>query len=236
MGDNNLNLEILKDRIDLTCKAKLFIEPLAPLSLVSSLPGAYYRSQREPTVFMILGILENLLGWHYTESERNPIINDLKKYHQKKYKNKLNFDKTPVGYKPLLQNHLKIEQLLYKPYIESFEDYWTQHLKDVDERHAKGNRNYDSKIDFEVNKIYESESKEREKLWRNLFENQTDFFPIYYQSPTKREFIVVQGKYGFIISLTYGLYNLLKASLDQLDSPLYLGTSEGWINLELESL
>jgi len=117
-----MNIEVLFEKPKLTKRASLFIEPLAPLSLVTSLPGAYYRSQREPSVFMIYGMLENLLGWHFTDAERNPIIRDLKKYHKKKHKLDLTFDKTPVGFRPLFQYHLQIEKLLLKPHIESYED------------------------------------------------------------------------------------------------------------------
>jgi len=81
-----INIEALFEKPKTTAKAGLFIEPLAPLSLVTSMPGAYYKSQREPSEFMIYGMLENLLGWHFTDSERNPIIKDLKKHFKKAYK------------------------------------------------------------------------------------------------------------------------------------------------------
>jgi CRISPR-associated protein Cas5 len=231
-----MDLQILKEKTDLNQMAILYIEPLAPLSLVTALPGAYYRSQREPSDFMIYGLIENLLGWHFTDSERNPIIKDLKKFHKKQFKIDLIFNKTKVGYNPLLQNHLKIEKLLLKPFISSYEDYWTQHLKDVDERHAKGTRNYDSKLDYEANIIYSLPNNERDKKWRNLFENNNDLFPIYYQSPTKREFIIVQGKFGYKINITESLYNHLLNSIKTVENPLYLGTNEGWVHINMEKL
>lgn len=241
MWSKELSIEVLFEKPEPTIKASLFIEPLAPLSLVTSMPGAYYRSQREPSDFMIYGMLENLLGWHFTDNERNSIIKALKNYYKKTYKKdknltKIDFDKTGVGFKPLLQHHLKIEKILLKPYIESFEDYWTQHLKDVDERHAKGTRNYDFNIETEANKIYDMESDKRDKAWGKLFAEKAGLFPNYYQAPTKREFIIVNGKYGYPISATETLLNMLTNALDHLENPLYLGTNEGWIDLKIEKL
>lgn len=238
---NSLSIEVLFENPDPTVRASLIIEPLAPLSLVTSMPGAYYKSQREPSEFMIYGMLENLLGWHFTDSERNPIIKALKKHYKKAYKvdrdlGKIDFNSTGVGFKPLLQHHLKIEKLLLKPHLESFDDYWTQHLKDVDQRHAKGTRNYDHRIEIKANAIYAMDKERRDKAWKELFEQQTGLFPSYYQAPTKREFIIVNGKFGYLILATNNILNLLINSINNLENPLYLGTNEGWIDLKIEKL
>ena len=230
-----IDISALFDKPEPLQKASLFIEPIAPLSLVTSMPGAYYRSQREPSDFMIYGMLENLLGWHFTNDERNPIIRNLKSHFKKKFKLNLDFNKTPVGYKPLIQHHLKIDQLLLKPFCESYEDYWTQHLRDEDERHAKGTRNYDYTIEQSVNDIYASDKDKRDGKWKNLFDkNKNGKFPAYYQSPAKREFIQVHGKYGYLILGSISLLDKLIQSIINLDNPLYLGTNEGWVNLNIE--
>lgn len=234
---NAIDISVLFEKPEPVYKASLFIEPLAPLSLVTSMPGAYYQSQREPSDFMIYGMLENLLGWHFTNVERNPIIKNLKSHYKKKFKLDLDFNKTPVGYKPLLQHHLKIVQLLLRPVYESFEDYWTQHLRDEDERHAKGTRNYDYTIEQSVNSIYASAKDKRDGKWKKLFDkNKNGLFPAYYQSPTKREFINVNGKYGYLILGSTSLLDKLIQSTINLDNPLYLGSNEGWVNLNIELL
>jgi len=148
----------------------------------------------------------------------------------------IDFAKTGVGFKPLLQHHLKIEKLLLKPHIESFEDYWTQHLKDVDERHAKGTRNYDSRIEIEANNIYSMQKDKRDKAWRKVYEENTGLFPAYYQSPVKREFIIVEGKYGYLILANESILDLIINAINNLDNPLYLGTNEGWIDLNIEKI
>ncbi len=263
---NTIDISVLFDKPELNHKASLFIEPLAPLSLVTSMPGAYYRSQREPSDFMIYGMLENLLGWHFTDDERNPIITNLKSHYKKQYKLNLNFAKTPVGYKPLLQHHLKIEQLLLKPsYYGSYEDYWTQHLKHNDIRHFDGSRNYDYSLEQEVNilksgreelKIIKSKSKtireslqkeankkkqeeikkEIKKLEADLMKKSYEKMSNYYSSPKTREYIIVKNKYGYIVTSTPQLLKLLNECTNQLISPLYLGTNEGWVDLKIESL
>lgn len=241
MQSKKLSIEVLFEKPEPTIKASLFIEPLVPLSLVTSMPGAYYKSQREPSEFMIYGMLENLLGWHFTDSERNRIIKELKKYYKINYKTdkdlaKIDFHSTSVGFKPLLQHHLKIEKLLLRPHIESFDDYWTQHLKDVDQRHAKGTRNYDCRIENEANNIYALEKGKRDSAWKELFEKKTGLFPAYYQAPTKREFIVVNGKFGYPISANESVVSLLIDAVNNLGTPLYLGTNEGWVDLKIEKL
>ena len=58
----NLNLDFLLEPPVFSARGKLTIEALAPLSMVSSMPGKYYRSQPEPTDAMLYGMLENALG------------------------------------------------------------------------------------------------------------------------------------------------------------------------------
>jgi CRISPR-associated protein Cas5 len=236
-----MNIDCLKHSPIFDKRACLFIEPLAPLSLVTSMPGAYYRTQREPTKFMIFGLLENLLGWHFPneggEKIRDKIIKSLCVHHKKVNKIDLKFEKTPVGFKPLLQHHIKIDNLFLKPFVNTYEDYWTQHLRDEDERHAKGTRNYDYRHENEVNQIYTLPKDDRNAKWQNLFnKNKEGLFPVYYQSPTKREFIVVEGKYGYPIATSEVILDTLIEAKNELAHPLYLGTSEGWLHLNIEKI
>ena len=67
-------------------KAMLRIQPLAPLSLVTSIPGSFYLSSQEPTEAMIYGMLENIIGWHYSPEIRKALkkvaVKNLKKTKQ----------------------------------------------------------------------------------------------------------------------------------------------------------
>ena len=60
----NLDLSVLSELPKLTEKVTLGIQPLAPLSMVSEMPGSYYKSMRFPNQKMICGLFENILGWH----------------------------------------------------------------------------------------------------------------------------------------------------------------------------
>lgn len=232
-----MNLFVLTDKAELTAKAMLYIEPLAPLSLVTSMPGAYYRSQREPSDFMIYGMLENLLGWHFTNDIRNKIIKELIKYHKKNYQLPLTFYKTEVGYVPLIQNHIKIVQYKLKPHIEAYDDYWTQHLIDVDNRHLKGVRQYDFSLNKEIAriKLIDNDKQQNAELDK-IMKYKNGLVPTYYQSPTKREFLHIEGKFGFILQLTDNILKLLTIASELKKVPVYLGTNEGWVNIVIGEL
>src|SRR6185437_7012396 len=82
--------------------AILTIHALAPLSMVAKMPGKYYRSQAEPTEDMLLGMLENALGWHIAETPRRETIKELQKKHG------LSVRQTGVGFASLLQFHVRL--------------------------------------------------------------------------------------------------------------------------------
>ena len=58
----NLDLSVLSELPKLTEKVTLGIQPLVPLSMVSEMPGSYYKSMRFPNQKMICGLFENILG------------------------------------------------------------------------------------------------------------------------------------------------------------------------------
>ena len=61
----SLDLSLLKELPELSANVTLEIRPLAPLSMVSEMPGSYYKSMKCPDKKMICGLFENILGWHY---------------------------------------------------------------------------------------------------------------------------------------------------------------------------
>lgn len=234
--EKEIDISILFEKPNFDKSAILWIEPLAPLSMVVSMPGSYYRSQGEPSPFMIYGMLENQLGWHFDERIRRDILKKMKSEFSKKYKIKeFNSYSSEVGFIPILQHHVKIEfPALVQPQKTFYEDYWTQHLKDVDERHAKGSRNYDILLESDVSNIYSQPKEFRDKQWKTLFEQNNRSFPIYYQSPTKREFISAIGRYGYKIETNTKLLNEI---INQSPfSPIYIGTNEGWVDLQIQKI
>lgn len=246
----DIDISFLFEKPEGFTKSYLRIEPLAPLSMVASLPGSYYRSERIPTNYMIYGMIENVLGWHFSLEDRKKIRNDQKKAFKKL---KVDFEdiKSDTGYMPLIHHHLKIKPCFIKPDVMVYTDLWTQHLKGQDERHIKGSRAWSH--DWQLTKLLkkgmegtlalkeEGEAKSKTELTK-LYEVYSSSFPAYYRSATiKREFIVPLGmekgveirSYLFDMEVSAPLYGLLQKMIAQLDTPTYLGTSEGWTELEL---
>jgi CRISPR-associated protein Cas5 len=235
-----LNLSILRAMPEYSTRALLSVEALAPLSLVAKMPGKYYRSQPEPTDGMLLAMLENALGWHIAVKEREVLLKTLAKRHKKAA------EKSGVGFGSILQWHVRIASR-FIPDAMHYDDLWAQHLRGSS--FPDGSRNYDSsmiplmnakrgghittgdtadaKRDPELIHHFKSGDKINIALLR-------PHFPQYYASPTPREYIVPNGAYRYTIETSPGLANLLANAIEQPAAPLYLGTSEGWVDANWE--
>lgn len=73
------NIDFLLNKPEISKHLKLIIQPLAPLSMVSEIPGSYYKTLDTPDKFKISGLLENILGWHFSKNDRGKIIKHIKK-------------------------------------------------------------------------------------------------------------------------------------------------------------
>lgn len=221
---------------DRTEAVKITIEPLAPLSMVEAVPGSYYRSLKAPSDFMLMGMLENMLGWRFSPEHRKTIFKKMEKT-LKKSKSEIQKVPAPSGFQPLLQNHLSIDQLSFYPQTLRHDDYWTMHLKGGDMRHLNGARNYDYRLETEMNALGDAQ-KERD----DFFKAQQGRFANYYPSPTKREYVAFPGKerreriYQFKAWTTSKLADLLVEKAEAKETPLYLGHSEGWVEVDIEKL
>ena len=211
-------------------RGMLKIKPLAPLSMVASIPGSFYRSTQTPTQTMLYGMLENIVGWHYSPKIRRELKRFLNK-NQKKKKVKFENMSSESGYEPMLQQFIRINKLFLKPGTESYVDLWTQHLKHNDKRHFDGVRNYDWRLTKEIN-LADGDKDKKEALLKG---NQSQF-PCYYQSPKRREFVKVTGEYIYEIEIDAGFVDTLLQKIDDPVSPPYLGTSEGWVEIKIELL
>lgn len=229
-----IDLSVLVKCKELTSKAKLSINILAPLSMVSSLPGSYFRSLKKPTKFMICGMLENILGWHFSETDRKKIRKLIKK--KQKSNQDFRLEEAESGYLPIIDHLIKIETEII-PHLAHYDDTWTQHLKDRDERHMKGTRNYDWQLEKRIDQL-EDNSKSR----NNFFKKFQNKFPKYYYSPKTREFVFptssvsINATFSYRISSNKKLIELLSSTIKNKCSTAYLGTSEGWVEIEIEEI
>lgn len=235
-----LDLNFLLEQPEHSIRAKLVIDALAPLSMVASLPGKYYRSQREPTPQMLYGLIENALGWHVSDIERKELEKKLKK----KFGREL--EKSGVGFLSLLQFHLRFSTSVIPPLLH-YDDLWAQHLKGGS--FLGGSRNYDSKVikimnaerakkisiddrggsSKDLSKL--SNFEEGDKIHVNVVK---PFFPQYYVSPTPREYVIPKGNYVFVVETNDLLAQMLKAAFENPVAPLYLGSNDGWVEANWE--
>lgn len=222
---------------DFSVSATLKIEALAPLSLVAKLPGKYYASQSKPTDAMLLGVLENALGWHIGEVERKQLIKVLEKKHKRKAL------ASGVGFSSLLQWHVRLGVLVTPPLL-AYDDLWTQHLRG--NTFVEGSRNYDAQAIPLMNakrggrvKLLEKASARKDAAALTDFQDGDDvnltvvrpYFPQYYSSPTLRGYVEPQEPYRLGIETSAALAGALKTAVADPAAPLYLGSNDGWVEL-----
>lgn len=240
IGTKNLDFLLLPP--EFTIRAKLTIDALAPLSMVASLPGKYYRSQPEPTDEMLYGMIENAFGWHISDKERKLLGNKLRQQFRQ-------LGKTGVGFVSLLQFHLRFVEPKVIPPVLHFDDYWSQHLRGS--RFTTGSREHDSRLIPLLNaakdesrdiKIEDRAGHRRDEDVITDFQNGErihiealrSHFPQYYVSPTPREYVIPQGKYIFVIETNERLADMLAEAVENPAAPLYLGSNDGWVEAEWE--
>ncbi len=235
----NLLLDLLLPPPDFTARGILEINALAPLSMVAKMPGKYYTTQSQPTEVMLLGALENALGWHLGEVERNQLIKTLEKKHKRKAQ------ASGVGFRSLLQLHVRFGVMVVPPLLH-YDDLWARHTRDTGEPLLGGSSNYDSQLialmgDFKAGKIKIKESAQaQKKVLLNEYEENAlihinavrPHFPQYYSSPTLRGYVEPQGPYRVGIETSPALATALRAAIADPAAPLYLGSNDGWIELD----
>lgn len=220
-----LNLDFLLEPPDFSVRGKLTIEALTPLSMVSSMPGKYYRCQPEPTDEMLFGMIENAFGFHLTskaDKKRNDLIKKISQKH------KVEIQTSDVGFTSFLQFHIRVSTRFVPDSIH-YDDYWSRHAKDTDKRHIDGSRNYDYRAIPTLNRI---KSKEIELNDKELI----GYFPHYYISPTPRGYVIPQGSYKYVLETSAKISKLLVETLESPISPIYLGSNDGWVEVSYEEL
>jgi len=237
-----LDLSILEKIPEPNLKAILEIEPLAPLSMVSELPGSYYKTLKCPDKKMLCGLFENILGWHIDLADRKAILKELAVLREKQAKEnpQLKFiDKTKGStYSPLLMDYFDIV-LPVIPALSFYDDLWSKAHRRADaDVHPKGTFN----LDYKIIPIKRQQPRDKDKPQKidstalfDFFKRNVDSYPLYYSSPTSREYIFTKGKFQIQLIIDSILYKMLCDKLLS-DNIGYLGNSEGWIDLKFEQL
>lgn len=252
-----IDISILKKIPELNTTVVLEIEPLAPLSMVSELPGSYYKTLKVPDKKMLCGLFENLLGWHIDLVDRKAIAKELSKLREKQAKKEsiVEFkDKTKGStYCPLLMDYFEVNEV--QPIFNRavfYDDLWKKSYRRSDSAdiHMGGSSNLSYEIIAKIHnmtdkindlsdKIKKEKDKEakkdleqlKEKIKTNkdiFFKENLGLFPLFYSTPAKREFIELKGKYQIKLDIDINLYETIKEKVI-INNLCFLGNSEGWI-------
>ena len=231
-----MDISILKKKPELTTRVVLTITPLAPLSMVDSMPGSFYQTVQFPTKKMVCGLFENLLGWHFGKSDRTMILKELKKTRKKHSLGDTENISSGSSYSPLLMDYFEI---IEEPKIADmnslcfYTDYWNRCYRRADaDVHINGCRNFDIKIINEKNNLMANGPKESIGPW--MKEN-NGLIPMFYTIPTQREYVDFDGKFKYTIDIDEDLYTSLK-DICGVNNICYLGNSEGWVDIKIEKL
>lgn len=251
-----------------TVSGTLQIEALAPLSMASGHPGNYYQSLRSPTPFMLYGMLENALGWHFAEDIRKGLFKQLQKDAKKANKSHAKLpwlsalpETSDSKYFSFLQYHLEFEPSIFEPATLTYDDLWSQHLRDPSKSSFfGGSRHYDASLENTINRVRSKnlefgDKAEFQKVTPEQLDNLPDgskvkytsirhLFPQYYASlPTVREYVEPvrtnkkndEPDYLFRFNTTQKVLDMLVKAIENPAAPLYLGSNDGWINATIET-
>lgn len=245
-NDNDIDISLLKRVPSLTEQVLMEIRPLAPLSMVSDMPGSYYKTLRKPNKKMICGLIENVLGWHIDFADRKKLYKDLKQL-RKKTKNPFIDKYNGSSYLPLLMDYFDFAEEVKIDKLKSvcfYDDLWSKCFRraDAHKPHIGGCRNIDYSLIAEKYRVFDEIEKrnpdskaiqEKEKdVW---FKNHIGQFPFYYSTPTTREFVNLDGIFRIKLSVDKQLLDMLSVGL-QKNNIGYLGSSEGWVDIKIEKI
>lgn len=240
--ESNIDLSILKKLPELKTQAVLSIRPLAPLSMVSELPGSFYKTMKYPSKKMLCGLFENMLGWHFDNKLRLEIFKHMVKI-RKKQKIELKKEQFKQGstYLPLLMEYFDISGNISLKEFKSmfnYSDLWNRGYRRPESNiHLNGCRNVDVSLVAERYNLFtkwndlaskkESNSKKDEWVKNNIGK-----IPCFYTSPTPREYICLDAVMEIPITMDIMLAEKLLTK-NRISNICYLGNSEGWVNVEI---
>ena len=241
---SNIDLSILKKLPELQTQAVLVIRPLAPLSMVSELPGSFYKTLKYPSKKMLCGLFENMLGWHFDNSLRLEIFKDMVKA-RKKQKIDLKKEQFIQGstYLPLLMDYCDISGNISLKEFKSmfnYSDLWNRGYRRSDSnKHLNGCRNIDASLVAERYNLFtrwkDLSSKEAESKKDEWFKYNIGKIPCFYTSPTPREYICLDAVMEMPLILDVNFAELLTAET-KTSNICYLGNNEGWVNIKIKDV
>ena len=203
-----IDLSFLRDDpTEKSAKARLLIEPLAPLSMNTTVPGKHYQTALNPPIRQIYGMLENALGLHFGWGDdykiRQDIANDAAADVRVSYRDKRDFQ-------PLIAQYVDLEPVQY-PARETYDDLQWSHKWRDSAQTRNGAMHHD---------------------WRATGDEPERYG--YGKTLVQREYVVAEGRWIYAAQTTPMTLATLQEALTDPQGPLYLGNNDGWVHAMLE--
>lgn len=221
-----IDISLLSEEPALDINALLTIQPLAPLSMVTELPGSFYKTLVAPDKRLLCGLFENILGWHFSPNYRVEILNACKRKPEKSLRS---------TYEPLLDPYFEIEGVVPPSSPMLYNDLWKRLYRrsDAGATHAGGTINFDYKFIQEMNCKFAGEPQIDAKAKGEFLTTNIDRISYFYSTPTQREYVVIEDAYKISLRIDNALLQQLQKAL-QCNDMGYLGNSEGWVTVTIE--
>jgi CRISPR-associated protein Cas5 len=125
------------------------------------------------------------------------------------------------------------------PEMSFFDDLWSKAYRRADaDVHPKGTFN----LDYEIIPLKRQQPRDKDKPQKidnsslfDFFKANLESYPLYYSTPTTREYIFTKGKYQIQILMDVKLFKILSDKILS-ENIGYLGNSEGWVDLKISEL
>jgi len=218
---DNISLEnVLSEPPSFNTEIKLKIDALMPLSMNSGVPGQFYASASKPSEVMILGLLENALGIYLTTKSRAK----LNKIAKKGAKNKAVIKTSK--FESVLQRHVIVLSIT-DSFCLRYTDYFArQTTRDEGEARLKGGANHSYSLVSSLEQLSDSSDKATLKKMSSQV-------ALFSTSPSKREYVEPLMPYIVKLQTSKMLKKCIISAIKEPVSPLFLGNSEGWVDVEV---
>ncbi|WP_103030510.1 hypothetical protein [Salinibacter altiplanensis] len=199
---------LLEDPSEAQRSGTLRVEALAPLSMNTSVPGKHFQTEVVPPERQLYGMIENAFGLHFGWS-KGAFGYKLKQ----SLADEAAADVSISGmrsrdYQPLAAPFYDLS-VMETPETETYDDtQWLHKWRDTAQVRASAS-NHD---------------------WRATQDRPENYG--YGKTPIQREHVVADGPWIYKVSTTEAAGQALQKALQAPRGPLYLGTSDGWVDAQ----
>jgi hypothetical protein len=200
---------LLEDPSDAEVTGTLTVEALAPLSMNTSVPGKHFQTEIVPPERQLYGMIENAFGLHFGWS-KGAFGYKLKQALAEEAEADVKISGMKSrDYQPLVAPFYELE-LTEAPETETYDDtQWLHKWRDTAQVRASAS-NQD---------------------WRATRDRPENYG--YGKTPIQREHVVAHGPWIYEVTTTEAAGTALRDALRSPRGPLYLGTSDGWVDARL---